>query len=103
MGLGYNGSLRLKMDLYGSLLCVFDTCAGAETENAPPLTETERAQKRCLASLLDESGFGVLPSRSPWNAAFSQQSAELVNTMSSDITYSPFALKVCYRTYLMFK
>jgi hypothetical protein len=95
---GYSRCYRFKMDVYGALLCVFDTCAGGTDENAPSaITEEERVLKRSLAGILDTSGMRRTISGTgtgPWSEAITKRTAEIINTISSDVTYAPFALKV---------
>lgn len=105
--LGYSKCVRFKLDIYGSILCIFDTCNRTqlnEKKNAEitalhktsklnstnNITICKNNEKSRLAEMMDDER----SSNEEWSKYFESMTAEIVDTISSDITYAPLTLKV---------
>lgn len=98
------------MDIYGSILCIFDTCNYNQlNENENKKIETFNLnntnklngsidtiskfnEKTQLAEMMSDE----LINTEEWSKYFESMTAEIVDTISSDITYAPLTLKVVF-------
>lgn len=128
MFVGYSKCVHFKMDMYGSILCIFDVCgrvsAMAEAcsgegkgivirENSNKSTSIPSTPKSLLSKTTRDFTFSTTSKLSDlmdeerhkaddWSAFFEPFMSEIVNTISSDITYAPLSLKVCTTVVMFF-
>lgn len=79
--------MAFKMDIYGSILCVFGVCIIENVENS---TETNQPKGFSLVDLFEEKK----AVDSKWRPIFYKLAEEIVRTITADVIFAPFALKV---------
>lgn len=99
--------MRFKLDIYGSILCIFDTCNRVQmnenkkllTSKLHETTKTNGSFNTTVTKLNDTSRLADMmdderSNNEEWSKYFETMTAEIVDTISSDITYAPLTLKV---------
>lgn len=99
---GYSKCVRFKMDVYGSILTIFDTLNTAVANEKVKETTSEDEtngsfssyskinKSQSLTSLMGEEKEKV----ETWSKIFESITSEIVATISSDITFAPLSLKI---------
>uniref|UniRef100_A0A7E4WAH4 Nucleoporin NUP188 homolog n=1 Tax=Panagrellus redivivus TaxID=6233 RepID=A0A7E4WAH4_PANRE len=75
-----------KLDLYGSIMKIFDVCNAVEDE------------KKAVASGNDDTLMGLLTPKTEsdaiWSSVFSNLSDDVIRTIAEDVNFAPFQLKI---------
>uniref|UniRef100_A0A915DWS5 Uncharacterized protein n=1 Tax=Ditylenchus dipsaci TaxID=166011 RepID=A0A915DWS5_9BILA len=94
---GYSKCVRFKMDMYGSILIIFDTCnkAAAVDKELEKVEVTSflgghQPTRDSLAEMMEEER----ERKNLWSKIFESITSEVISTIASDITFAPLSLKI---------
>ncbi|KAI1727325.1 nucleoporins domain-containing protein [Ditylenchus destructor] len=93
---GYSKCVRFKMDIYGSILCIFDTLSKVPEHESrqPKLVVNSPSAKTRESSQLTDMMKSERTGKELWTKIFEPVTAQVVSTFSSDITFAPVSLKI---------
>lgn len=86
------------MDIYGSILCIFDTLSKVPEHEGrqPKLVVNSPSAKTRESNQLTDMMKSERTGKELWTKIFEPVTAQVVSTFSSDITFAPVSLKVIF-------